>query len=205
MLHRIHHKSLISLLPLVGLVFVAVACSQPGDGPWRSTGSYPIDIFQEMHYNQSYKAQEPPRLAPPVGSVPITGAELPLPDFRAEAAALTSPLTAIDADASLLEHAGVLYHINCSACHGNLSGGDGPVGLLFNDYGAPQPPAFTSDRITALNEGEVFWSVTTGFGLMPPFKNLLKPEERWLLAHLVTMPSEQREELLGRTKAPGYK
>ena len=34
---------------------VAAACS-PGD-PFRSTGSYPIDVFQEMHYNQTQKSQ----------------------------------------------------------------------------------------------------------------------------------------------------
>ena len=27
-----------------------------------STGTYPVDIFPEMHYNQSYKANEPERL-----------------------------------------------------------------------------------------------------------------------------------------------
>ena len=47
------------------------------------TGAYPVDIFPEMHYQQSYKAQEPDRLDVPVGAVPYyslkatkTGAEL---------------------------------------------------------------------------------------------------------------------------------
>ena len=41
-----------------------------------SRGSYPLDFFPEMHYNQSYKIQEPPSLSAPTGSVPVTGAEV---------------------------------------------------------------------------------------------------------------------------------
>ncbi|MFN8532822.1 MAG: hypothetical protein U0556_04675 [Dehalococcoidia bacterium] len=37
-------------------------------------GQYPFDIFPEMHYQQTYRAQEPRRLYPPDGSVPVTGA-----------------------------------------------------------------------------------------------------------------------------------
>ena len=194
-------KTAVGLVSLLGLALVAAGCGQPGQSPWRSTGSYPIDIFQEMHYNQTYKAQEPPRLAPPADSVPITGKELPLPELQADAASLENPLTV---DAAALEHAGVLYHINCSACHGPLSRGDGYVGGLFGEYGAPQPPSFASERVGALSPGEAFWSVTKGTGFMPPFGKLLKPEERWLLVQLLTLPAGERESLLGGTEAPGY-
>ena len=33
-----------------------------------------IDVFQEMHYNQSQKSQEPPRFLPPEDSYPVGGA-----------------------------------------------------------------------------------------------------------------------------------
>ena len=62
------------LLPLVGLAIVAgmlaVGCSQ---------GSYPLDIFYEMHYQPSYKVQEPPRLSPPASAVPWYGSTPPEP------------------------------------------------------------------------------------------------------------------------------
>ena len=49
-------------LLLVVLGTVALACS---------TGSYPVDVFTEMHYQQSYRSQEPPRLMPAEGAVPL--------------------------------------------------------------------------------------------------------------------------------------
>ena len=196
------NKMLVWLLPLLGLALLAAGCNEPGDGPWRSTGSYPIDIFQEMHYNQTFKAQEPPRVLPPAGSVPITGKEVPLPAMKTDATGLQNPE---QADPAALERAAVLYHINCSTCHGSSSLGDGPVGLMLADYGAPQPPAFTSDRVEALSSGEAYWSITNGFGFMPPFGNLLNPRDRWLLVHLIELPASEREALLNRTEAPGYK
>ena len=34
-----------------------------------TSGSYPVDIFYEQHYQQSYKSHEPPRLAGVAGAV----------------------------------------------------------------------------------------------------------------------------------------
>ena len=51
-------------LLLAGLALVAalavVGCT---------SGSYPVDIFYEQHYQQSYKSHEPPRLAGVAGAV----------------------------------------------------------------------------------------------------------------------------------------
>ncbi len=189
-----------ALIPL-GLALLAAGCGQPGESPWRSTGSYPIDIFQEMHYNQSFKSQEPPRLYPPPDSVPVTGKELPLPALKTDAQGLENP---VGFTSAAQEQAGVLYHINCAVCHGPTSQGDSFVGQQFVNHGATEPPSFASERIQLLTDGEAFWSITRGFGFMPTFGALLKPEQRWLLVHLISMPADQREALLGSTKAPGY-
>ena len=70
-----------------------------------SQGSYPVDIFYEQHYQQSYRSQEPPRLSgvagavafypPPASSVTNSGAEL--------------------------------FLVNCQMCHGADAKGTGPV------------------------------------------------------------------------------
>ena len=195
-------KNILWLLPLLGLVMATAGCGEPGQAPFRSTGSYPLDLYQEMHYNQSYKSQEPPRLAPPPDSVPITGKDLPLPELKADAKPLQNPIAA---DPAALRQAGVLYHINCAACHGQVSAGDSLVGLKFAEHGALQPPAFASDRVRALSPGEAFWSITNGTGFMPSFGPLLKSQDRWLLVHLIGLSSAEREALLRSTKAPGYK
>ena len=160
-------------------VVVFAAC-EPGD-PGRSTGAYPIDIFQEMHYNQSLKAQEPPRFAPPAGSIPVTGGYIPAP-AKADAADLVSPFAAD------LTRGALLYKQNCSMCHGQTARGDDDgagVGDRLAAYAAPQPPAFDSDRITELTAGEAYASIANGFGFMPPFQGLLTEEDRWALVAIV--------------------
>ncbi|SVA68605.1 uncharacterized protein METZ01_LOCUS121459, partial [marine metagenome] len=44
------------------MVLITTACAQ---------GTYPVDFFPEMHYQDSYHSQQPPRLDIPIGSVPI--------------------------------------------------------------------------------------------------------------------------------------
>ena len=74
-----------------------------------SGGSYPLDIFSEMHYNQSYKSQEPPRLDIPVdGAVPVF---MPRSD----------------------KSGGELYAVNCVMCHGQDMKGNGPVLRIMKD------------------------------------------------------------------------
>ncbi len=188
---------------------VAAAC-QPGDaGNIRSTGAYPIDIFQEMHYNQSFKSQEPPRLAPPAQAVSYRGfdeepttnveeasifvTEVPLPRLKSDAQALMNPVPPTGA---VLDQAVHLYTINCAVCHGATAKGDGIVGELFRGYGVTEPPDFGSPRILALSLGEAYWSMTNGFGFMPAFGGLLTPQERWTLVHLVGLPEDERVALL---------
>ena len=56
-----------------------------------SCNGYVWDIFPEMHYQASYRLQEPPRRMPPTDSVPITGKAR---EYRfAEAAEIANPLT----------------------------------------------------------------------------------------------------------------
>ena len=52
------------IMSSIFMLFVA-GCGEPPP-------TYPLDIFPEMHYNQSYKTQEPPALTAPSDSVPIT-------------------------------------------------------------------------------------------------------------------------------------
>ena len=80
-----------------------------------SQGSYPLDIFYEMHYQPSYKAHEPPRLSVPGSAV----AWFPPP-----------PATSFANDG---EH---LFEVNCSMCHGSAGKGDGPVlKKMMEQYG----------------------------------------------------------------------
>ena len=70
-------------------------------------GTYPIEIFSEMHYSQAYKNQEPPRL----DSVE-TSQKFITPDER-----LNDSLSVLNMDPDFVydpEYGSELYRINCS-------------------------------------------------------------------------------------------
>ena len=58
-------------------------------------GAYPLDIFPEMHYQESYRVQEPPYVPIPEGSVPTSGAEYVI--AQAEMTDLPNPIRLDDA------------------------------------------------------------------------------------------------------------
>ena len=137
----------------------AVGCSQ---------GSYPLDIFYEMHYQQSFKSQEPPRLS---------GVESAVAWFP-------SPInTSFGNDG---QH---LYQVNCSMCHGPGAKGDGPVlQKLISDYGYKPVvnPDLTSDQVKAMGKIGIMGFMGSGLNVMPNFSKLLTPEEMVAISEYIT-------------------
>ncbi len=153
-----------------------------------STGVYPLDVLTEMHYSQAFKAQEPPRLQPPAGSVPITGKEVAHPfseykNLKAPGQIATTYSRQRGSD---------LYRVNCVFCHGTTGKGDGPLRTYLTGF----PPADLTGAVAQRStEGEVFGFISyggrIGFAVapagapspspMPIFNKLLTEEERWIL------------------------
>ena len=162
-----------------------------GSGCFPQTGSNKVEVFNEMHYQPSYRIQEGPRLLPPQGSVPITGAEV-APAFG-EYASLTSP---DDVAAGYSRTASAeLFRVNCMVCHGTLGKGDGVMTPFLIDSGFP--PADLAGPVTqGGSEGDIFGFISHGgrqgfftaqVGVespspMPNFNKLLTEEDRWMLA-----------------------
>ena len=141
-------------------------------GLLTSCYGYLVDVFPEMHYQQSYRLQEPPRRLPPVDSVPVTGKAR---DYSfAEAAEIENPLASSPAR---IEAGNQLFQVNCKHCHGADGRGEGPAGLYFD----PLPQPMQGERVTDRSDGEIYWILTNGSGNMPKFGNLLTAEERWEL------------------------
>ncbi|MDA0263562.1 MAG: cytochrome c [Chloroflexi bacterium] len=147
---------LVGIAMLFGIV--VVGCSQ---------GSYPVDIFYEQHYQQSYKSHEPPRLIGVAGAVAF-----------------------YPAAASVVTNSGAdLYLVNCQVCHGADAKGTGPVLNKMQDvYGytpivdpniTTRPISFIAARLA---------SNTRPLGptsVMPPFGKLLSADERMAIAEYV--------------------
>ena len=150
-----------------------------------TSGTYPVDIFYEQHYQQSYKSHEPPRLSGVTGAV----AYFPAP-----------PNTTDDSGAHL-------YDINCSMCHG-VNGRDsglvlqrmvksapeGGYGYQYNIFdpetNEPRPPDLTVLEASVI-DGYLKSSVRP-FGpnsVMPPFGKLLsEAERRAIIEYVGTIP-----------------
>ena len=148
------------LLGVVLLVALAslVSCSQ---------GSYPLDIFYEMHYQQSFKVHEPPRL-----SVPAS-AEGWFPPPKAT---------------SFTDDGQHLYQVNCSMCHGQTGQGDGPVLQKMTTTYGYQPvvtPILTSPPVVDMGLEGIKGFMRSGLVVMPNFSKLLTEDEIHLIAEYV--------------------
>ncbi|GIS64355.1 MAG: hypothetical protein CM1200mP3_06030 [Chloroflexota bacterium] len=169
------------------------------------TGSHAVQIFSEMHYSPAYRSQEVPRILPPEGSVPITGAEVKVFEID-ELKTLDGQIHSGSYDP--VESARV-YAVNCQVCHGQTLLGDGPITTLNSArgdgtkvYDGAIPVNLVSERVTSLSDGEIFGYITWGgrpglaaaargkesTAIMPQFGYLLTEEQRW---HLVQYIREQ--------------
>lgn len=143
------------LLALAGVVsLLAMACS---------TGSYPFDLMAEMHYNQAYRSQEPPRL-----------------DAHAEAVPISLPGTS--------KTGAELYAINCAMCHGQSLRGNGPVLTLMEeryDYKPLLDPDLISEVAQSQSDPQLIGIVSGGVNVMPAFRKLLTETEiRLVISYL---------------------
>ena len=155
-----------------------------------------MDIFYEMHYQQSYKSGEPPNLSAPAGSV----AWFPPPESTA------------------FETGRHLFSVNCSMCHGNdAKGSASPQGpgsvlkTLTDEYGyQEQAPTdltlFTPEFIqtvvgfTAQPGQSRFFGDTS---IMPPFGKLLSGNQiRAIAGYIATLPSTTAKPIAGEQPTP---
>ena len=155
-------------------IFVTSACAI------QESNTYPVETFSEMHYSQAFRAQEPPRLAPPADSVAFKTAgdasnTLNVPDKQER---VYDPAVA-----------GNLYRVNCSVCHGVSGLGDGKAvrhitsssSFYATNEGIPykSPPNLVESAASRLNQREIMFSFVSGWNgpVMPEFGKLLAEED----------------------------
>ncbi len=164
----------VMLFPLVaGSALLMTACN---------TGSYPLDIFPEMHYQPSHRPLEPERRTPPDGAVPVTGAPPTLTYAQAES--LPNP---VERSAERLERARRVYQVNCATCHGTNGDGRGPMAPYYaqSPAGVVPPTDLAAPRVRVRTDGQLWWINRQGLGNMPSYRDLLADDETWLLVHLI--------------------
>ena len=75
----------------------------------------------------------------------------------------------------------MLFQKLCWTCHGKSGLGDGPAGKNLK----PQPKNFRLNSVQDQSDGELYWKISNGKGMMLPYKHSLSEEQRWQLVNYI--------------------
>jgi len=131
------------------------------------------------NFNDKMTMREPVEGTIPRGMVPYAW-ENSVEDRIAAGETLINPLEFTNEN---LVQGKASYEIFCLSCHG--SEGDGQ-GHLFTSERYPYPPAsLVNDEAKALKDGEIYHSITVGYGIMGAHGGMIVPEDRWkIILHI---------------------
>jgi mono/diheme cytochrome c family protein len=95
------------------------------------------------------------------------------------------------------------YDIFCSPCHDRVGTGQG----MIVRRGYRPPPSMHIERLRQAPAGHFFDVMTSGFGVMPDYRQQIRPEDRWAIAAYIRalqfsqhatvadVPVDQRQQL----------
>ena len=116
-------------------------------------------------------------------ALPVQGQDWPVPDREA---AISNPLEYILENEKLGK---AIYTKNCKSCHGD-PGKNNPLALV------PSPVDIASEKMQINSEGSLFYKITSGKGVMPPFESTISEGDRWLLVSFIQNYNPEREQVL---------
>lgn len=187
------------LILAIASITVALALGPRGD----KFSSPPFMLFPDMDNQYKLKAQKPSDLfengqgarLPVEGTVPM-GYSLPGDDENGKSRLDFSRGTdyfntglygdfygkgfpsELKLDEAFLERGRQRFQITCTPCHGQSGNGAG----IVSKYWAIPPTANLIDpRVKEMPEGQIFWTITHGKGLMGPYNGVLSVEDRWAI------------------------
>lgn len=173
------------LIPGLLILLSLAACD-------RTRSSTGWDYMPDMYYSNAYETyssnpnfsdgltmREPVEGTIPRDMVPFLW-EKTDEDRIAAGNELVNPWEGSEAN---LEQGREAYDIFCMSCHGEQ--GDGQ-GHLFTSQRYPYPPAsLVNDKVKGLKDGEIYHSITVGYGIMGAHGNMIRPEDRWkIILHI---------------------
>jgi mono/diheme cytochrome c family protein len=150
----------------------------------RDPASPGYEFIPDMAHSVAYDAYAPNPVtrdgrtlqAPVPGTIPWQG---PLPfhyaatpeDAERAGRELRNPFPPSPA---ALARGRIVFTTFCAVCHGARGAGDGPLIPKF-----PNPPSYTSARLMAMPDGQIFHVITRGTELMPAYAGQISPDDRW--------------------------
>ncbi len=161
----------------------------------------PLYVFPDMDWQYKLKFQKPSDFfadgqgarRPVDGTIPL-GYDLPLTedDFPVGDTYYRTGLfgdfygdgmpDAVAVDEKLLMRGKERYQIYCTACHGTSGNGQGVVSKYWQ---IPPTANLLDPRVAGLPDGQIFWTITHGKGLMGPYNGAVPIEDRWAITAYV--------------------
>lgn len=155
---------------------VAAGCDVGGPEPNVSLERMLYQPKYDPYEENEFFADDKAMRTPPAGTVhrarPLAPA-LVVQGFDGDGWATEIPLSI---DRSALARGRERFDIYCAVCHGRNGDGSSAVARSM----ALRPPTdLAAERIRSLPPGRIFHAVTTGYGFMPGYGDVLSVEERW--------------------------
>jgi mono/diheme cytochrome c family protein len=175
----------------------------------RSRNNPGWDYFPDMFYSTAYESysgnpnfkDDMTMRTPPDGTVPVdyTPFDYTLdPESRIKAGKdLVNPFVSSEENVA---RGRSIYGTFCLGCHGAKGEGDG---RLFTSKLYPlKPRSLVAASAADLKDGEIYHTITLGFGSMGAHGGQVRPDDRWkLVLYIRTLQNEAKGQLTTKNQA----
>lgn len=157
------------------------------------------DYFPDMFYSEAYESytpnpnfedektmQKPVEGTVPRGFMPFEYTIEPEERVRA-GEELSNPFIN---DRSVLERGQQVYDAFCLNCHGK--DGDGQGYLYTSGLYIALPRSLVGEVAQNLKDGEIYHSITLGYGSMGPHGSQVRPDDRWKVVNYIRMVLQEK-------------
>lgn len=171
-------RNIVILVPLFLLIAIS-GCKRHRNDPGR-------DYFPDMYLSTAYETYSDNPVfddrktmrVPAPGTVPR--GYMPFeygPDVDSRTKAGEELSNPVKGNEQTIEEGKKQFGIFCAVCHGFSGTGDGRIFTLGLYPMKPRPLAGTGARL--LKDGEIYHTITLGFGSMGPYGSQVRPDDRW--------------------------
>jgi mono/diheme cytochrome c family protein len=170
-----------AIAAMIGIAGSVGCWEQMDGGEWfpQMKRQPAIQAFEEVLHREQMQG-----FVPPEGSVPVGASSLP--DLAAlDLAGQDTIANPVPASLDSLKNGEVLFGRYCSACHGPLGMGDGPVAaaspfapMNTGPFPLILPINGPASMARVFSDGHIYATISLGRGRMPNYSRI-SPMERW--------------------------
>lgn len=156
------------------------------DNQYKVRAQKPSDFFENGQGARTpVEGTEPIGFGFPITSEGATGSNL---DYSSGSDYLNTGLfgdfygkgfpSELKMDEAFLARGKERYQITCTPCHGESGNG---LGVVSKYWAMPPTANLIDPRVKDMPEGQIFWTITHGKGLMGPYNGVTSVRDRWAI------------------------